>query len=277
MNRQVRYRAILDLLRARGPTSVGELARLLHVSPITVRRDLEHLQQEGLVERFHGGASLSRPEVEPSLADRLALRQTLKEAVARAAVAYLRQTLPRTVILDSGSTTYQWAKAYAADPWEATVFTNDPHIATLLTQETATPVFCSGGLLRRKSLSFVGEMAVEFFRQLRVEVAVLGANGLDVGHGVMASGVHVQAVKRAMADAAERIVVVADHTKFGEPSVCKVLPWERVEAVFTDGFLPLSRPEVYRALRARGVRVHAVPAEEAAKGGEDGEEGAAER
>ena len=233
-----RHREIVALLRERDRVSVAGLAQQFGVTTETIRRDLELLDERGLVQRVHGGAVPRFPDfvAESGLHERQGLNPTLKQAIAERALAYLPSS-GGSILLDSGTTT--GTLALLLPEGEApTIITNSVSIATLLSAREVAEVVLLGGRVRGLTQSIVGMQALESLGRLRVDVTFLGANGFSVEHGFSTPDAAEAAVKRAMIRAARQVVALVDSSKLGNESLHSFARLGDVDVLITDSRLP---------------------------------------
>src|SRR5438067_4325406 len=232
MHAEERRQLIIDELRRRGRVSVSRLAAHHDVTPETVRRDLVELEQRGTLRRVHGGAiTVDRLRVEPAVAERAEHLANEKARIADAALAFLPDD-DGTLLLDAGTTTGALVDRFPDDR-RLTVVTNAvPHALRLVALPLVT-VIVVGGRLRAKTLANVDELAVQSVRDLRVDVAFLATNGISE-RGCSTPDPAEAAVKRAMVGAADRVVVLADHSKFGDEHFVRFADLADLDAVITD-------------------------------------------
>lgn len=232
MHAEERRQLIIDEVQRRGRVSVSRLAAAYDVNPETVRRDLVELEQRGALRRVHGGALANhRIRVEPAVAERAAQMAGEKDRIAQAALAYLPPD-GGTVLLDAGTTTGALIDCLPTDR-QLTIVTNAvPHALRLAAIPTVT-VIVIGGRLRARTLANVDEFAVDAVRNLRVDVAFLATNGISE-RGCTTPDPAEGAVKRAMASAADRVVLLADHTKFGQELFVRFAELDDLDVVITD-------------------------------------------
>lgn len=229
--------------------SIGELTRELGVSEATVRRDLESLQESGLIQRTHGGAVPVAPQLrERPFPERSTVMVPQKEAIARAAAHLVRAG--DTVFIGGGSTTLRLAEQLGDD--ELTVVTNSLPVADRLGRKARVSVIVVGGNLRAPELSIVGPKAVEAIRSYRAELAFLGVPALDAEQGFTADGDVEAATDSAFMSMARRTITLADHTKIGRISTTHVAPLSAIDTVVTDDQIPI---DAVRQLRAHGTHV----------------------
>ncbi len=245
-----RRRHILTLVQSQGRVLVGELSRTLGISQITIRKDLEHLQSRGLVQRTHGGALRlqSGALFDPSLQEKQKQHSQEKQRIADAAARMVQEG--QCVMLDSGTTTTAVAHALKRFS-QLTLITNAVNIAADLAS-TSFEVILIGGTLRRNSFSLVGPLAEDVLEEMHADLLFLGVDGFDVETGITTPNFLESRVNRAMVKASRRIVVVCDSTKFNRRSLSRIIPTSAVHCVITDKNLPRETEE---ALRNQNIEV----------------------
>lgn len=227
---ETREEQILALLEGRNQVPVGELAAQLGVSAVTIRKDLDRLVSNALVERLRGGARLRTSEEGP-LAIRLGHRVAAKRAIARHAASLVQ---PDAVIaLDSSSTGYYLALELS-ERSDVTVVTNSLRVATQLAERGTLAVVMLGGSVRRTSFSTVG-FPPELLRGYgKIDIAFFGVSALSVEQGLMERSFSEAETKRAIASAAERIVGLFDSSKAAGFGQHTVVPTTSVSMLITD-------------------------------------------
>ena len=225
-----------DLLLA-GDVSVNELAEQLSVSPTTVRRCLRRLEAQGLLRRRHGGAV----PIETSLyeafrydADFQERDQLYAEEKRRIGLTASTQVKDGDVVaLSAGTTTTQIARALKLHK-DLTIVTNAVNIAMELARSNAIRVLLTGGYVSGSWFSVLGPAALETIASVDIDVAFIGVDGIDIGHGVTAAHPDEAAVNAAMFRRSRRSVVVADHTKLGKTAVSIICSLHAVDLIITD-------------------------------------------
>ena len=248
-----RRRLILELLRDEGRVLVTELSERFRTSMITIRKDLEHLHHQGLLERTHGGALPLRTGAlnDRSLQEKERLHRREKTIIAAAAVRMIRPG--QVIILDSGTTTTAIARACRHFS-SLTVITN----ATNIVQElagTSIEVILTGGTLRSNSFSLVGPLTEDALTRLSADLLFLAVDGFDVRYGLTTPNQLEARANRAMAKSARRTIVVCDSSKFGSRSLSQIIPTSAVHEVITDRKIAKSD---LKALREAGIEVTLV-------------------
>lgn len=227
-----RRREIMHRLVTNGYVEAKALADELGVDASTIRRDLDALERAGQAQRTHGGA---RPT--PGAAAKLPYTMkegehlTEKAAIGEAAATRVRDG--DTVILDSGSTTYEVARALR-DRSDLTVITNDLRIATLVADTPGARLLVTGGELLGSVYTLVGERAIAFLSDYAADWAFLGADAVDRTAGITNMNTLEVPLKRAMIATSAQAIVVADSSKFGRRALAKVAGVDEIDGVITD-------------------------------------------
>ncbi len=234
MYAEERQHAIAELVMQQGRASVTELAATYDVTTETVRRDLAVLHKAGLVRRVHGGAVPARALhlVEQDVDEREVTRAAHKDAIAAAAT----DVFPAggaSVLLDAGTTTSRVAALLPTDR-DLVVVTNSVPIAARLSAVPSITLQLLGGRVRGLTQAAVGEQAAEALGRLRVDIAFIGTNGITARHGLSTPDGEEAAIKRAMVQCANYVVVVADSSKIGREDLHSFAPISSVDALITD-------------------------------------------
>lgn len=231
-----RHEAIAAAVRDNGRVSVIDLAEQFDVTGETIRRDLAALERAGHVHRVHGGAidpGLSTLDAgERPLAQRITEHNEAKIAIGIAAQRFL-PAAGGSIIFDAGTTTYQAARALT-DSRALTVATNALGVAATLSKLASVNLHMIGGRMRGLTQAGVGADTVAAISRLRVSVAFIGTNGLSPTHGLSTPDPDEAAVKSAMVASANRVVVLADSSKFGVDDVVSFAPMSAVDVIVTD-------------------------------------------
>ena len=236
-----RQERILDEVRERGGARVSDLVELLGVSDMTIRRDIEALASRGLVEKVHGGATAAseRSAEEPGFEAKSFRAQPEKEAIAAAAARLVR---PGTAIgVTGGTTTWTLARHLLEIP-QLTVVTNSIPVAEVMRHDPG--VVLTGGL-RTPSDALVGPVADAAIRSLHVDLLFMGVHGMDEVKGFTSPNLMEAETNRAFVQSARRLVVVADHTKWGVVGLTTMACLRDADVLVTDDRL---RPEAQAVL-----------------------------
>jgi DeoR/GlpR family transcriptional regulator of sugar metabolism len=239
---RLRYVFILERVNADGGVRVADLVRELGVSDMTVRRDLEYLEKRGVLEKVHGGATAvsSGTLFEPGFGTKSALRQGEKAAIAEAAATLVE---PRMAIaISAGTTTYALARRLA-DVVGLTVVTNGVRIADVLHEmgRRDQAIILTGGV-RTPSDALVGPFAVAALRMVHVDLVFMGVHGMDEASGFTSPNLLEAETDRTLIETGRRLVVVADHTKWGVVGLSTIARLDQADVLITDsGLAPDAR------------------------------------
>lgn len=245
-----RRREILRQLFLTGYVEAKELSLRLGVDSSTIRRDLEILARDGHLQRTHGGARALPGAVDVPYAVKERERTAAKDAIAAAACRLVSDG--DSVMLDSGSTTYQLAVALASRR-DLTIVTNDVHIGHRVADYPGIRLLLTGGELLSSTYTLFGERAATFIEDLRVDWTFLGADAIDVSAGITNTNTLEIRLKRAMIAAGRSVVVLADSSKFGRHALVRVAGLREVDQIVTDESLPEEVAAAY------GELVHRTP------------------
>lgn len=248
-----RRQHILSLIQKHGRVLVDELSDSLHLSKITIRKDLDYLESKELLLRTHGGAlpTSAGALADPTLQEKIGLRHEEKERIGIAAASMVAER--QCIVLDSGSTTLEIARALSRFQ-KLTIITNSLNIAAELTN-TSFEVILLGGFLRPNSLSLVGPITEDQMREFHADLLFLAVDGFDRQVGLTTPNVLESRVNRAMIKASDKVVAVCDSTKFNRRSHSLIADMSAVHHVITDNGLP---EEEAVAIRALGIGITLV-------------------
>jgi len=247
-----RVGAILERLSASGSVSVAELADGLAVSPATIRRDLELLDDQRLLTRTHGGAVAQGVLYELPLRYRTARHQGEKRRIASEAAR--RVADGEAIGLTGGTTTTEVARALV-DRQRLTVVTNALNIASELAIRPNLKLVVTGGWARSESYELVGPLAELSLAGLNLDVVFLGVDGISHDAGLMTHHDVEAHTNLALIERARRAVAVADSSKIGRTAFARICPIDRVDELITDS---AADPRALDAIRDAGVVVSIV-------------------
>lgn len=207
-----RRERILFELKLRPHLRISELAEVFNVSTETVRRDFDALADDGLVSRAHGGASATAPGHYPGLDERAHARVAERERIGRQAASMVQKG--ETLMVDSGATTIQFARALGLRGTPCRVITNSVPVAMTLTCETQRVILCPGDYQPAES-AVTGADTLDYLARFHVDRCMIGASGLTA-EGPSETVPGFAAVKRAMLSRAARRHLLIDAQKFGQ-------------------------------------------------------------
>jgi len=219
-----------------GGIRVSELVAELHVSDMTIRRDIEALARRGIVRKVHGGATRAdRSADEPGFTVKAEMHPVQKSEIARTAASLISPG--SSVGISAGTTAYAVAQELRGIQ-RLTIVTNSPRVADLLfnPEDKDTMVVLTGGV-RTPSDALVGPVANEMLRDVHVDTLILGVHGIDVSAGLTTPNLQEAQTNRALIRSAKRVVVVADHSKWGVIGLSTIATLDKVDTLVTDAEL----------------------------------------
>jgi len=230
LRKQERRDQILEELRVRPHVRVATLAEKFHVTTETIRRDLDALSAEGLVNRAYGGASARPMGVQPSVSERGQEAVLERARIGAAAAALVGQG--EVIMVDAGSTTIQFARHIGSGLGGLTVITNCYPVALELDPEVARVVMCAGDYDAHEGAVF-GPDTLEFLRRFHANKTFIGASGLSP-EGFSDVNRNAAWVKRVMIERAEEVWLLADHTKVDAHFMEVIAPLDALTGLVTD-------------------------------------------
>jgi DeoR/GlpR family transcriptional regulator of sugar metabolism len=246
-----RRHVILELVRSSGTVSLHALAQAVDSSVVTVRRDLRALEEQGLLDRRRGGAAVRGAlSQEPSYGEKSRTASQHKMAIAELASGLVEDG--DAIILGAGTTTQELARRLTGKQ-DLTVVTNSLLVGEALARAPGVEVVMTGGSLRGNTFALVGGAAEQSLKGLRVRLAFLSGNGLTAERGLSTPNMLSSSVDRAIAAAAQDVVVLADHTKIGAETMFQTVATSAITHLVTDDQADAA---TLQALTAAGVQVH---------------------
>ncbi len=236
---------LLEEVRQRHTVSVEQLADTLGVTLQTVRRDVQRLAEQGLLMRFHGGVRMPGSTVE-NLAhtQRETLHAEGKARIARAVAAQVPHGC--SLILNIGTTTEAIARALLHHRG-LRVLTNNLNVAAILSGNPDCEVIVAGGVVRPRDRGIVGEAAVDFIRQFRVDIALIGISGIEPDGTLRDFDYREVKVAQTIIEHAREVWLAADHSKFNRPAMVQLATLEQIDRLFTDAAPPEPFPSLLQA------------------------------
>lgn len=248
-----RHQYILNLLQKRGSASVTDLADELKVSEVTIRKDLSVLEQQKKLYRTHGSAVLISPYIrDRHVSEKEKQNVAEKQAIGIRAAALIEPD--DSIIIASGTTVIYFAREIHPES-HLTVITSSVQVTSILSQQGHAEVYQLGGFVRGSSVSVAGNFAEEMLRSFHCSKLFIGVDGIDPEFGLTTTNVMEASVNRAMMDASQKVIVLADSTKFGRRGFSKICGLESVDEIITDSAAP---PSMLQQLNERGITVHLV-------------------
>jgi DeoR family transcriptional regulator of aga operon len=255
---QLRLNAILTALQQSGSVSVEGLSKDLDVSLVTIRRDLDELERQGLLRRTHGGAVSIEPFFyEPFRNDRSFQAQVErfadeKRRIGRAAAALIKEG--EIISLTPGTTTTEVIRGLPLNH-HITVVTSTVNVAMELSKRKDLEVFVTGGHLRGDWFSLVGPTAAQSLTHLLISTLFVGADGIDAKYGVSCFSPDEAQLNSTMVKHAQRKIAVVDHSKFGVVAGWRICPTSDLDTLITDSGATDEMVEPFEKAQVQVIRV----------------------
>ncbi len=232
MNPNPRQAELLDEVRRLGSVSMDALAARFGVTLQTLRRDVKLLAEAGLLARFHGGARVPGSTTENiAYRQRQLMNQDAKRAIARAVAAVVPEGC--SLILNIGTTTEAIARELLKRKG-LRVITNNLNVAAILSDNPDCEVIVAGGVVRARDRGIVGEATVDFIRQFRVDIGIIGISGIEEDGTLRDFDFREVKVTHAVLASAREVWLAADHAKFNRPAMVEVGRITQIDMLFTD-------------------------------------------
>ena len=248
-----RHAKILEVLAAQQRVEVAALADILQVSQVTVRKDLDHLEEKGLIRREHGYALFGSVD---EIGRRMAVDYEIKRRLAKAAAALVDDG--ETVMIESGSCCTLLAEELARSDKNVTIITNSVYIANHIRHYPQCKVILLGGEYQSSGQVLVGAITRKCAEVFFSDKLFIGADGYDMKYGFTGRDHLRSETIRDLAEQAAEVIVLTESKKFSQKGVQGTIRTERVSKVFTDDQIP---PEKEEFLRRNNVEVYTVPSE----------------
>ncbi len=239
-----RQAEILRHLRQTGRVQVERLAELLGTTPQTIRRDLNHLAEQGKILRFHGGASLLAGVEYTDFEIRKEIAADQKEAIGKEVARRIPNNV--AVFLNSGTTVAAVARHLSQHAGLMTL-TDSVQLANTLRTYTGLDVIVPGGAVRQSDGAILGDAAVDFIRQFRVDIAVVGAAAIGEDGSLLDFDLREASLVHAIIEGARSVILTADSSKYGRAAPVKSGHLSQIQQFVTDAGCPLPLRQLCRA------------------------------
>ncbi len=248
-----RHKAILESLRNSGSVDVGVLSQQLKVSAVTIRKDLDMLEEKKLLYRTHGGAILADPYIATrKVSEKEKLHPELKRRIGQRAIELLS---PQDALIIASGTTVQ-AFARCIPNMKMTVITSAMNVVMELLDKPDIEIIQLGGIIRHSSASVVSEYAIRMLDNFACNKLFLGVDGIDPEYGLSTTHLQEASLNRMMIHSATKTIVLADSSKFGRRGFSKICDMSDIDHVITDSGTPA---KMLDAMAEQGVKVTVVP------------------
>ncbi len=227
-NRQIQ---ILDLVGKQGFVATDQLVEHFNVTPQTIRRDINILCDQDLLQRFHGGAGASNSTENAPYERRLSAYSMAKQAIAREVAKHIPNGA--SLFLNIGTTTEMVASALL-NHHDLKIVTNNLHVANILSAQPNFDVMIAGGHLRSRDGGIVGPATTDFIKQFRLDYGVIGVSGIDEEGTLLDFDYQETRNAEAIIANSQKTILVCDHSKFGRKAMTKFGHLSQIDMVFTD-------------------------------------------
>jgi DeoR/GlpR family transcriptional regulator of sugar metabolism len=232
ISRAIRREKILDLITEDGVARVSDLSSIFRVSEVTIRQDLDRLEEGGLIGREHGGAYLkSLSHQVRSFNFQHQENMDKKVRIGKKAAEFIADG--ESVILDSGSTVTEVAKNLSGRK-NLTVITNAVNIPLIIGGEPGITLLLTSGEFKAPTLSLTGQKAADFFENVHVNKLFLATAGITLKAGLTYPSLSDLPVKKAMIETASDVFLVADSTKIGKQALASLGALSLIDYLITD-------------------------------------------
>lgn len=227
-----RQQKIIEIINAKGYESVINLCKALKVSAVTIRKDLKFLEKNNQLFRTHGGASNTNPfTIDRSVNEKEGLQREEKREIAKKAAEYIESN--DSIIIASGTTMLALAREIAPNQ-KLTVITSALQVAGELVNHMDIDILQLGGMVRKSSSSVVGSYAEAILKDFYCTKLYLGVDGIDFEFGITTSNSMEAELNKSMINMAQKVIVLADHTKFGKRGFSKICGLDEIDEIITD-------------------------------------------
>ncbi len=228
---------IIEHIKKQQRATVKELSEILDVSEATLRSDLQWMEEEGLLQRTHGGAVLQvEAQTETSFVVREKKNQEEKMAIAAKAAEMVENG--QCILLDASSTALELARCLKKKPIRLIVVTSGIYAALELRENPGITVILIGGVLRLGSFALEGTLGTHILNQINVDTMFASARGFSVEDGLTDFNVYEVELKKEMAKASKKLVALLDYSKLGKSSISSFAQTTEIETIITDSKAP---------------------------------------
>lgn len=246
-----RHERIMKLVREKGFVTIEALSREFGVTPQTIRRDIGTLTATGLIHRYHGGAVPVSSTENVAYSDRKVICLKEKQRIAKMVADHIPEHA--SLFINLGTTTEEVARALC-DHKRLTVITNNLNVASILGGgDKRFEVIITGGLLRHRDSGIIGEAAIDFIKQFKVDYGIIGISGIDEDGTMLDFDYREVKAARAIIENSRNVFLVADNTKFGRNAMVRLGHINEIDEFFTDR---KPRKGMKEILSAADVKLH---------------------
>lgn len=241
-----RHNKILELLNRDGSVKTSKLVAIFDVSLETVRRDLDFLEKQGVLQKVYGGAisnSVNKENINQTYTMRETKNIDEKREIAALAVKFINEN--ETIALNSSTTSIEIARLIKDRYNSLTVVTNSLRIADELADKKGINLILAGGIYNKNEFAFLGEITERFLDEFTVDKSFISVGGISLKRGITDFLIDEVIVERKMIKIAEETIILADSSKIGSNSLIKICNAEDIDFIITDSKLTDEEKEIY--------------------------------
>lgn len=252
MSQNRRLDHIMEIIERSGFVTTEQLVEHFQVTPQTIRRDLNELAKQNKLRRHHGGAGIDSSTVNAAYQDRKIMNLEAKERIAKCLVEHIPDG--SSMFINIGTTTETIARALLAKH-DLRVVTNNLHVASILSAREDFHIIIAGGEVRNRDGGIVGEAAVDFINQFKMDFGIIGISGIDNDGSLLDFDYREVRVAQSIISNSSQVLLAADHSKFGRNAMVRLGSIEQADHVFTDARPPR---EIAQILNSHNIALHIV-------------------
>lgn len=241
MAQETRHKQIIELVAERGFVTIDDMANHFQVTPQTIRRDINYLDQEKRLQRYHGGAGIPSSTLNTAYSDRKIQNLEEKTRIGEAIASKIPDH--SSMFINIGTTTETIAKALLKHHG-LTIITNNLHVASILSSKEDFNVIIAGGAVRNRDGGIIGEATVDFVEQFKVDFAIIGISGIDDDGELLDFDYQEVRVAQAIIKNARQVFLAADHSKFGRNAMIRLGNISQASHLFTGQVPPTNISEI---------------------------------
>lgn len=250
MSQKHRLEKIMDLIQASGFLTTEQLVEEFGVTPQTIRRDLNELARQNRLRRHHGGAGVDSSTANTAYQQRKIMNLEAKERIANALVQHIPDNA--SMFINIGTTTETIAKALLQKRG-LSIVTNNLHVASILSAKEDFHIIIAGGEVRNRDGGIVGEAAVDFINQFKMDYGIIGISGIHHDGSLLDFDYREVRVAQSIIANSTEVLLAADHSKFGRNAMVRLGNIGQADHLFTDARPP---EKIRKLLEVNGVEVH---------------------
>jgi len=245
-----RHQYILQKLHENGRVDIQELSDSIQVSGVTIRKDLKLLEERNLLFRTRGGGSMINPyATEKPINEKEFIKVEEKKKIAKAALPFINDT--DSIIIGSGTTVFELSRVLHPSK-RLTVITPALKVALELYNRPNIEVLLLGGMVHQSSAAAAGAFAEKILDDLSCDILFLGVDGIDLNFGLSIANITETSLNQKMIQMAQKVIIMADSTKFGRRGLGKIGCLDQIDYIITDSAIPSGTA---RQLEENGIKV----------------------